>query len=61
MRQNLERLRRQANLTQAQIAIILGISERQYRRIENKESLSTIKFWLKTSTFFNTTIDHLLQ
>jgi len=61
MRQNLEQFRKQSNLTQAQIANILGISERQYRRIENKESLGTIEFWLKISAYFNTTIDYLLQ
>ena len=61
MLKNLINLRKQAERTQKQMASFLGITERQYRRLEAGTSDGSVKIWQQLSRFFNTTIDYLLK
>jgi DNA-binding XRE family transcriptional regulator len=46
--------------TQKQIANALGITERQYQRIETGSSDGSIKLWKQLSLTFKKSIDYLL-
>lgn len=60
MRENLRNERLKKNLTQAELAKMLGISEKQYRRIEFATSDGSVKVWQKLSQLLGRTIDYLL-
>jgi DNA-binding XRE family transcriptional regulator len=60
MNERIKLKRNELGLTQAQIAQKLGISERQYNRIENGASNGKKPLWLKLSQILNTTVDELL-
>ena len=53
MRQNLKRARRDAGLTQKQVAAYLGISETAYQRIEYGQRIGKIDHWDKLEDLFN--------
>lgn len=61
MRKNLIAKRKQKTLTQAEIAKILGITTRQYNRIEAGTSDGSIKVWQRLRDLLNTSIDTLLE
>lgn len=60
MRENLRNARLEKSLTQAELARMLEISEKQYRRLEFATSDGSIKVWQKLSRMFGKTIDYLL-
>lgn len=60
MRENLRNARLEKSLTQAELARMLEISEKQYRRLEIATSDGSIKVWQKLSRLFGRTIDYLL-
>jgi len=61
MRKNLVSVRKANNLTQKEVSELLGITVRQYNRLESGTSDSSVKKWLKLAELFNTTIDDLLE
>lgn len=61
MRINLIKARKEKCLTQKQIANILEISERQYRKLEAGTSNGSVDIWYKLKNLFNTSIDCLLE
>lgn len=60
-RKNLEKARNQEKLTQAETATHLGITDRQYRRLEAGTSDGSIKVWYKLKTLLDKPIDYLLE
>ena len=44
-RENLKKARRDAGMTQKEVAEYLGMTERAYQRIESGERLGTIESW----------------
>lgn len=61
MRNNLKSCRLKAGYTQRQFADALGITERQYQRIESGTQDGTIKLWLKIKSLLAQPIDYLVQ
>lgn len=53
MRANLKKARKDAGLTQKQVAKILGTSERQYQHLELGTRLGRIEYWDKLEDLFN--------
>ena len=45
MRENLKKARKEAGMTQKDVAEYLGMTERAYQRIESGERLGTIETW----------------
>ncbi len=60
MRNNLKTERKKADLKQAEAAKYLGITVRQYARLEAGTSDGSIKVWRKLSELFHKPIDYLL-
>lgn len=54
MRENLKKARREAGLTQKQVAEYLDISETAYQNIEYGKSIGKIKHWDKLEDLFKT-------
>ncbi len=52
-RENLKKARRDAGMTQKQVAEYLGMTERAYQRIESGERLGTIETWDLLEDLFN--------
>ncbi len=62
MRINLIKLRRNKSLTQEELAKKLGVSTRQYQRLEAGTSNGSIEVWRKLKNILNSeTIDYLLE
>ena len=61
MRDNLINQRKDHHYTQGALAEILGITDRQYRRLEAGTSNGSMKIWQQLAKMFDTTIDHLLE
>ena len=61
MRKNLIEKRTVKKMTQADIAKLIGITTRQYSRLEAGTSDGSIKVWEKLKDLFNTSIDTLLE
>lgn len=61
MRKNLIKERKQKKLTQADTAQAIGITDRQYARLEAGTSDGSIKVWLKLKDLFHKSIDYLLE
>lgn len=61
LRENLISARKNRELTQAQVADTIGVSERQYQRLEAGTSNGSIDTWSKLKALFNTNIDDLLE
>lgn len=59
MRCNLIKARKEKKWTQAETAEKLGISFRQYQRIESGEAIGTIELWDKIEDLFLLTSRHL--
>ena len=57
----LQNLRKNKNLTQKNIALDLGISERAYQSYEINESSPSLKMLIKLADFFNVSTDYLLD
>lgn len=53
MRRNLKEARRKAGLTQEKIAEKLGISLRQYQRVEAGSAYGTFEMWDSLEDMFN--------
>ena len=53
--------RKQAKLTQKETSDVLGVTERQYRALENGTSDGSIKLWEKLRELFGISIDSLLE
>ena len=53
MRENLKKARKDAGMTQKEVAEYLGMTERAYQRIESGERLGTIETWDLLEDFFN--------
>lgn len=53
MRENLKKARKEAGMTQKQIAEYLGLSERSYQYIESGRILGTILVWDKLEDLFS--------
>ncbi len=62
MRINLIKLRWNKSLTQEELAKKLGVSTRQYQRLEAGTSNGSIEVWCKLKNILNSeTIDYLLE
>lgn len=61
MRNNLRKCRTVLGYTQKQLADKLGITERQYQRIESGEQDGTIKLWEKIKVLLAQPIDFLIE
>lgn len=61
MRTNLINERKKKKLTQTEIAKILGITDRQYARLEAGTSNGSIKVWQSLKDLFQKSIDYLLE
>ena len=61
MRNNLRQSRVSKGYTQTQFAILLGITTRQYQRIENGKSDGSIKLWVKIKSLLEQPIDYLIE
>ena len=61
MRTNLINERKKKKLTQTEIAKILGITDRQYARLEAGTSNGRIKVWQSLKDLFQKSIDYLLE
>lgn len=59
MRSNLIKTRKKRRLSQKQTAKELGITERQYQKIEAGTSDGSMKIWRKLSAMFDETINFL--
>ena len=53
MRENLKKARKEAGMTQKQVAEYLGIIERYYKSLESGERLGGIEFWDSLEDLFN--------
>lgn len=56
---NLKELRKQKQLTQAEMATILQLNQPAYHRLENSESILSIKNALKISQHFGISLDEI--
>lgn len=61
MRNNLKKCRTEKGYTQKQMAQVLGITEKQYQRIEKGTSDGTIKLWEKIKVLLAQSIDYLIE
>ena len=61
MRTNLINERKIKQITQAEVARILGITIRQYARLEAGTSDGSIKVWQRLKDLFHKPIDYLLE
>ncbi len=61
MRKNLIIMRKKSNFTQAEVAKLIGITDRQYARLEAGTSDGSIKVWCKLKDLFHKPIDYLLE
>ena len=61
MLKNLADSRKEIGCSQKKMAEILGISERQYQRLEAGTSGGHMSIWKTLSKMFNCTIDRLLE
>lgn len=57
--QNVKRLRKQKNMTQLQIADIIGIEPHNFNRIENGKSFPQIKTLISLINYFNISVSEL--
>ena len=58
---NLVKERTKKKNTKKQMSQLLGISEKQYARLEAGTSDGSVKVWKQLSKFFGVTIDYLLE
>lgn len=61
MRKNLVAKREQTGFTKAETAKAIGITRRQYDRLEAGTSDGSVKVWQKLKDLFKTPIDTLLE
>lgn len=61
LKNNLITARKNANLTQKQVAKLLNISERQYTRIEAGTSEGSLKVWKQLKALLNSSLDFLTE
>lgn len=61
MLKNLINERKKTGLTQKELAVTLGITERHYQSIEAGTSDGSVALWKALSKMFNCTIDYLLE
>jgi len=61
LRTNLIDERKQKQLTQAEVAKLIGITTRQYQAIEAGTSNGSIKVWQSLKDLFQKSIDYLLE
>lgn len=52
--------RNNCKFTQKELAKMIGISVRQYQRLEYGESEGSLKIWKKISKFLNVSIENLI-
>ena len=53
MRENLKKARKEAGMTQKQVAEYLGITEQHYQRIEYGKTIGKIEIWDELEDLFN--------
>lgn len=56
----LKELREDKDLYQKNIALLLGITQQQYSRIENEENQLSYDGLEKLANFYNTSVDYIL-
>lgn len=61
MRKNLIQTRKEAQLTQAELAVMLEVSEQHYQRLEAGTSGGSIKVWQRLKELYEKPIDFLLE
>lgn len=61
MRANLKTARQYLNLTQAELATKLDISDRYYQHLEAGTRKGNILIWIQISKLFNKPIEYLLN
>ena len=61
MRNNLRQSRMSKGYTQLQFATMLGITARQYQRIESGTQDGSIKLWVKIKSLLEKPIDYLVE
>ena len=61
MRTNLVNARKKLKYAQTDVSKILGISERQYQRLESGDSQGSLKIWKRLRELFGLSIDLLEQ
>lgn len=54
-------LREDKDLSQKEVAKILGVSQQQYSRIENEEAQVTAEHLIKLANFYKVSIDYILK
>lgn len=57
----LQNLRKNKGLTQKNVALDLGITERAYQGYEIKDSYPSLKMLIKLANYFNVSTDYLLD
>lgn len=60
MVKNLKLLRNEKNVSQQQLADILGISQQSVNKYENKDTEPDIETLIKIANYFNTSVDFLI-
>lgn len=61
VRQNLINARKKANLIQAELALKINVTTRQYQRLEAGTSKGSVEVWEKLSSLFGKSINFLLE
>lgn len=54
-------LREDSDLTQAEIAKVIGVSQRAYSYYENGERTLTPEILIKLSNYYNVSVDYILN
>ena len=58
--QNLKTLRNEQNLTQEQVADVIGVKRNVYGRYENDTRTIPIELLIKLADFYNVSLDYLV-
>lgn len=61
MRANLIEERKAQNMTQNEVARLIGVSLRHYKGLEAGTTDGSVKIWKHLANIFSTTIDRLLE
>ncbi len=60
IKERLKELRNEGNLTQAQVAEILGVETRNYQRLEITEALPPTRHLIALADYYKVSVDYLL-
>ena len=57
----IQKLRRERDLTQEELAVRLNVSDRDLRSLESGEYIPSIDLFIEIAAFFDVTLDHLIM